>query len=317
MAWTINLKFKKWSLLILQMMLNKDIPKEYSKRINTVINFILKNFKDELSLSKLAGVANYSPFHFQKIFKLVTGETPKQFIVRMRLESSAHFLITHRHKSITEVALDSGLASPATFCRAFKNYFGITADELRNLSLKEHITLRQSFSSKEHINLKFFAKEHDIENLIKNLNVTVHKLTSIRAVFVNTPLSDTDKIQEGFQRIIQQADAHDLLTADTKFIGIINPHARLYQTAVTIQSHLSLSKDMSTTEIEGGKFAVFKLKGDTPHTFQTFHAFYELWLPKSAYRIKQSYAFEILSKNPLTNTYSNIDREIYIPIEPA
>jgi AraC family transcriptional regulator len=299
------------------MMLNKEVQKEYSKRINAVVNFILKNPTGELSLSKLAGIANYSPFHFQKIFKQVTGETPKQFIIRMRLENSAHFLITHRQKSITEIALDSGLASPTTFSRAFKNYFGISADELRNLSLKEHIAFRQSLNLKKNTDFHFLTEEHDPKYWTKNLKVTVNKITSIRAVFVNTPMLDKNKFQEGFRKIIQQADAHDLLTSETKFIGIINPHIRLYQAAVTLQSYQSPSKNMSTTEIEGGKFAVFKLTGDIRQTFQAFHAFYELWLPQSPYRIKQSYAFEILSKNPLTKPYSNIEREIYIPIEPA
>jgi len=299
------------------MMLNKEVQKEYSKRINAVVNFILKNPTGELSLNKLASIANYSPFHFQKIFKQVIGETPKQFIIRMRLENSAHFLITHRQKSITEIALGSGLASLATFCRAFKNYFGISADELRNLSLKEHIAFRQSLNSRKNTDLQFLIEEHDPKYLTKSLKVTVNKITSIRAVFVNTPLLDKNKFQEGFRKIIQQADAYDLLTSETNFIGIINPHARLYQAAVTIQSYQSPLANMSTTEIEGGKFAVFKLIGDIRHTLQAFHAFYEVWLPKNPYQIKQSYAFEILSENPLAKPYSNIEREIYIPIEPA
>ena len=299
------------------MMFNKNIPKEYSKRINAVVNFILKNPKEELSLNKLSGIANYSPFHFQKIFKQVTGESPKQFIIRVRLENSAHFLITHRHKSITEIALDSGFASPSTFARAFKNYFGISADELRNFSPKEHITLRQSISSKKNTDIQFFANKYDTKYWEKNLKVETNKITSIRAIFVNTPLSDTNKIQDGYKKLIQSADAHELLTSDTKFIGIINPHAGLYQAGVTFQSHQLPPKDMNTTEIDGGKFAICKIKGDTTQTFHTFHAFYELWLPKSPYRIKQPYAFEILSQNPLTKPYYNIPREIYIPIEPA
>src|SRR5882762_5047940 len=114
-------------------MKEKEFPKEYTNRINEVINFILKNLTDDLPLEKLAKVANYSPFHFQKLFKEVVGESPKQYIIRMRLETAAHFLIMHRYKSVTEVSLDCGFSSPATFARAFKNYFDITAEELRTI----------------------------------------------------------------------------------------------------------------------------------------------------------------------------------------
>ncbi len=56
------------------------------------MNFIFKNLKEELSLEKLASTANYSAFHFQKIFKQVIGESPKQYIIRLRLENAAHSL---------------------------------------------------------------------------------------------------------------------------------------------------------------------------------------------------------------------------------
>ena len=298
-------------------MLIKNTSKEYIQRTNVVINFILKHFTEDLTLKKLAGIANYSPFHFQKIFKQVTGQTPKQFIIRMRLENSAHFLIAHSNKSITEIALDSGFASPSTFARAFKTYFGISADELRNLSPKEKIKFRQLVNAKKNGDVKLFPNEYDRKYWTKNLKVTINKVAPVHAVFVNAPMSDLNKIQDGFRKIIQFAKVYDLLTKDSKFIGIINPHAGLYQAAVTIQSPQSLPKDLNITEIESGKFASFKIKGDSLQTFNSLHAFHELWLLKSGYRIKQSYVFEILSQNPLTKSYSNIARELYIPIEPS
>lgn len=101
-------------------MFKKELPNEYIKKTNEVINFILSNLAEDLSLEKLAKLANYSPFHFQKIFKLVIGETPKQYIIRMRLQTAAHSLVVHHEKSITEIALNSGFSSSATFARAFK-----------------------------------------------------------------------------------------------------------------------------------------------------------------------------------------------------
>jgi AraC family transcriptional regulator len=299
------------------MMFNKDIPKEYANSVNTVVNYVLKHYKDELSLSKLAGIANYSPFHFQKIFKQLTGESPKQFIIRIRLENAAHFLITHQHKSVTEIALDSGFASPATFSRAFRNYFGISADELRKLSPKERIAIRKTVISGKNSEWQHFAKEYKENQQRKKLNITVNKISSFQILFINAPLSEINKIQDAFKRVIQLADAYDLLTRDSKFIGIINPHAGLYQAAVTYQLHQSAPKDVATTEIDGGKFITCKIKGDIIQIFHTFHSINEVWLPQSSFRIKQSYAFEILSQNPLTKPYPEIKREIYIPIEPA
>ena len=301
-------------------MSNQEISKEYNKRINTVVNYILKNLKDELSMHKLAKLANYAPHHFRRIFIQVVGESPKQYIIRMRLENAAHYLAIHPHKSITEIALDSGFASPATFARAFKNYFGVSAEQLKNLSSTEKIELRKEKKNKTQkieANADFMSHQYDSAFWSSNLKISVKKTTFFRAIFINTPLSDTKLMQDGFKKIIQLADTHDLLTTDTKFIGIINPHQGLYRTALTISEHHKTPKDIATTDIEAGKFASYKIKGDTLQTFHSLHAFYELWLPNSGYRIADPNGFEILSQNPATTPYHKIEREIYIAIEPT
>ncbi len=302
-------------------MIQKDIPKEYKKRINKVVNFILKNLKEELPLEKLASIANYSPFHFQKIFKQVIGESPKQYIIRLRLENASHSIIIYRNKSITEIALDSGFSSPSTFARAFKNYFGISAEELRSLSPKNKITKHMYINSKKHftnVESDFINSTYDIKYWTKNLKVTVSRIPSYNLIFVNAPLSDTLKIQEGFRKIIQKAETHDLYTDQVKFIGIIYPHQVLYSAAITISNLNKLSDDFNDTVINAGKYATFKIKGNTLQTFHGVHAFYELWLPHSGYQIASPpFCFEILTENPLKTPYHKIEREIYISIEPT
>jgi AraC family transcriptional regulator len=74
-------------------MYHKEIAHNYNKQINRVIDYILNHLSDDLSLDKLAAIANYSPFHFQKIFKQVVGKTPKQFVILTKLKSATGFLI--------------------------------------------------------------------------------------------------------------------------------------------------------------------------------------------------------------------------------
>lgn len=297
-------------------MINYTISNEYSKRINAVINFILENLKEELSLKKIAAIANYSPFHFQKLFKQITGESPKQFIIRLRLENSARCLIIDCHKSITEIALDNGFSSIAAFARAFKNYFGISAEELRGFSPTELLSFRKLTNVNKNSELKlFFDRKYDPGYWKKNLKVSLTQFNSFRAISFNTPMSDINRIQSGYKKIIQYADFYDLLTPDTKFIGKINPLTGLFKASVTLQSYQTPPPNTGIIQIESGKFATYKIKGDSIKTIHSFHTFYELWLSKTTYRIKHHYNFEILSLNPLTKPYYNITREIYIPIE--
>src|SRR3972149_1241739 len=114
---------------IVKMSKNKQVTeKEYKSRIDAVIDYILKNLNNDISLQALSNVANYSPYHLQKIFKQVIGKTPKQYIIKLKIETSLHLIIIHPHKSIIEIATECGFSSPSVFSRAFKNYFGVSPE---------------------------------------------------------------------------------------------------------------------------------------------------------------------------------------------
>jgi AraC family transcriptional regulator len=62
---------------------------EYIKRINKILEYIDENLNNDLSLEKLAKLANYSPFHLHRLFKIYTNETINTFINRKRIEKTA------------------------------------------------------------------------------------------------------------------------------------------------------------------------------------------------------------------------------------
>src|SRR6185295_7583302 len=84
----------------------------------------------DVSLEALAARAGWSPFHFHRAFRAVTGETPKQYTLRLRLERAAARLLTHP-EPITTVAAAVGFASHEVFTRAFRRHFHCTPTEYR------------------------------------------------------------------------------------------------------------------------------------------------------------------------------------------
>jgi AraC family transcriptional regulator len=62
---------------------------EYEQRVNRVIDHIRAHLADELSLATLARVAAFSPFHFHRLFRSITGETLFGFVQRQRIEKAA------------------------------------------------------------------------------------------------------------------------------------------------------------------------------------------------------------------------------------
>ena len=105
---------------------------EYKARINRVMDYIDGHIDQPIDLSALARIAHFSPFHFHRIFTVLTGETPNAFLQRIRIEKSAHWLQESRNISIGEIAQLCGFNDTSTFSRSFKKYFGLTATAFRN-----------------------------------------------------------------------------------------------------------------------------------------------------------------------------------------
>ncbi len=101
----------------------------YTRRMDQTIAYISQHLSQELDLTIVAAASGFSPFHFHRIFKAMTGETPQAYINRLRLEKAANLLVKSASSSITEIAFLCGFSSSAVFARSFKKYYGISASD--------------------------------------------------------------------------------------------------------------------------------------------------------------------------------------------
>lgn len=111
--------------------------REYLARIHRAQDYIEENLGEALVLETIAQAANFSPFHFHRLYTALTGETLYQFILRVRLERAASALYSKPHEAVTTIAIDLGFSSSATFARAFKAAFGVSASEYRRAALSK------------------------------------------------------------------------------------------------------------------------------------------------------------------------------------
>lgn len=299
-------------------MQKQELPKDARKRIGKAVNHVLKDLQGDLSLESLAGIASYSPYHFQRLFKQVMGESPKQYVIRMRLETAAHYLLIHKHKPIQVIALDCGFSSPAVFARAYKNYFGITAEEFRGLKQIDRATFRKKQGHLKKILDQEENRHHPVfPPSKKKLQITVKQLPVQYGICINTSFESADEIERTIREIAVQAKAHDLLQPGTKIMGIIYPHHNIYRAFIPVDREVKVPVNFNSIELRAGKFAVFKVKGSLHEIFGELGQFYNVWLPENGYKLADVYGFETFSEDPLKKKYHLIEREIFVPIEPA
>ena len=100
------------------------------ERLREVFNFIRKNCGEPISLRRLAPMAHMSPGYFCRFFKAVTGMTPTEYLLRVRVDQAMELLASGA-RSITEIAYASGFGSATYFDRVFKRLKGMTPQEFR------------------------------------------------------------------------------------------------------------------------------------------------------------------------------------------
>jgi len=97
---------------------------DLTKGIQKAIQYIEENILNDLDVKKIAGMAYVSPFHFQRLFLLLSGITLGEYIRNRRLTLAAADLQSGGHK-IIDLAAKYGYDTPESFSRAFVRFHGI------------------------------------------------------------------------------------------------------------------------------------------------------------------------------------------------
>ena len=114
-------------------------------RIIPALVHIQAHLDQDLSLDALAGHVGLSKYHFHELFQSATGETPKAYVERLRLEWAA-VQLRIRRVAVVDVALECGYQNHETFSRAFRRRFLTSPSEYRKQWFRlEHDTPRARF----------------------------------------------------------------------------------------------------------------------------------------------------------------------------
>jgi AraC family transcriptional regulator len=122
---------------------------DWLKRMDDALEFMESKMNEPLDIEAIAKVAYSSPFHFQRMFHMLTGMTVGEYVRKRKLTLAAQELAVSSSK-VVDVALKYGYNSPESFSKLFRKIHGISPSEARHsgVSLKAfprlsfHLTIR-------------------------------------------------------------------------------------------------------------------------------------------------------------------------------
>ncbi len=288
--------------------------KEYQERIHQAIDYINKHLSEEINLDKLSEAACFSPFHFHRIFTNFIGETPRDFIERLRLERAANCLISRPNESVTEVAYYCGFGSLSSFSRAFKKRYAISP---RDFFAKHKEDFHSLYISENRRKLNFG------KNNVSTVEIKI--LPPMHIAYAERLDGYRKGIMQAWMILNRYAGARDLIKSNTLHIGMpldnpnITPiHKCRYRACIDVPKDLVIKRgEVRTDDLAGGKYAVYHFQGTVADISSAYEAFYGLWLPNSGYIPSDRPVLEIYPPGLHKNFNSaHFSYDIAMPVEP-
>lgn len=100
---------------------------------NTLMSFITENYMQNISLETMSKSMYMSPVYISKVFKEETGESPINYLIKVRL-SKARELLEAGNLSVKAAARLVGYADAYHFSKLYKKYYGYSPSRSRELA---------------------------------------------------------------------------------------------------------------------------------------------------------------------------------------
>lgn len=108
-----------------------------SYAVKRIINYLTENYEQKISLDQIAHNMYLSPVYISKIFKEETGDSPINYLIKIRLEKAKEILIHDSNGSIKSIANEVGYEDVYHFSKLFKKYYGISPLHYRRKLLEQ------------------------------------------------------------------------------------------------------------------------------------------------------------------------------------
>lgn len=102
-------------------------------RVQVVVDYLVAHPSEPFDTQYLAQMADMSPSTLRRLFKAHIGKTPGAFVRDLRMMTAARRLLVSDER-ISTIAYEVGYDDANYFARIFKESFGATPQEFRNIS---------------------------------------------------------------------------------------------------------------------------------------------------------------------------------------
>lgn len=283
-------------------------------QIGRAQRFIRLHLSSPLTLRQIAREAGASSFHFVRTFLAYTGETPFEFLRRVRLATAVRMLQEDPVGSITEIALAVGYDTPSAFNKVFRQKLRMSPSEFRNLGKDRHYDL-----------IYRLAKPLDSTEEAMELNMSLEPVPVTRPaahyVYLERRGPFAEVAPPAWEELFRHLAGripHDQFTELLGLSGMDKSRqgedSMIYQAGVCLAAPpAQVPPGLHHRRLEGGKYAQFLLTGPYSQIWIAFNRIFRA-LAESNTALRPEYCIENYVNDPKVTPEDQLQTQILIPV---
>ncbi|MBL0339379.1 MAG: AraC family transcriptional regulator [Rhodospirillaceae bacterium] len=292
----------------------------YIDRIQRSLEYICQHLDQSVSLETLAKIACFSPFHFHRIFRGLTGETVADLTRRIRLEY-AYYMLMQQKLDVTEATFEVGYENVESFSRAFKKHFTLTHQS-------NHRKSNGRFSNPCFLccPVEFSPLKLELQPIIGETTMKVrieeikeHPIAYIRHIGPYHEVGDT------YKQLFAWAGSNGLLHPMPNMYGfswddptVVPAHQLRFDAAISMPKDTNLKKEklVQIIKFPAGLWAITRHQGSYKQIGEIFQEMMGTWVPTSGYMPDDKRpCLEIYLNTPMSTPEPELLTDICIPIQ--
>ncbi|RDZ29564.1 AraC family transcriptional regulator [Lysobacter silvisoli] len=255
-------------------------------------------------LERLAAAAAFSPFHFHRIYRAMTGETSGQTVARLRLLQSLRLLAA---RSVTDTALAVGYQTPQAFARALRQRTGASPSDLR----AEPERLAREI---ERLSLPpGGATDAPLRVEVVNLEPFPVLALQVRGGY--------EQHHGGYLRLFEWATEQGLIESLTGLYGVphddrrdVAPSRCAFDCMIGLSARFSPGRGLRRAELGGGRYARVRHVGSYQGLEALTDALLAQWLPDSGETPREAPLHHEYLDDPDETPEAVLRTDVYLPL---
>ncbi len=271
--------------------------------MHRVLEHIDRRIEEPLDLVALAEVANFSPFHFHRLFAAWMGERLGDYVRRRRLEIGALRLVSQPASPVLHVALTVGFGSAEAFARAFKIRFGCSPTSWRSQQTGQRFQNSNRSQADRKIDqvMPGPARKHGTSfnpNQEAAMNVRVIDRQPVFVAYLRHLGPYGEAIGAFWGHTVYAWLATNGLLGRPRYgishdePSVVDPSQCRYDACAEVEPDFVPTGNALKTTLPGGRYAVLGFKGTSAEIGEAWNALLRDWLPSSGLQLDARPCFE-------------------------